>query len=474
MRMTATFLALAAPFALAGCTGSGPGETHVTIIADREDSDDVLVSATAQGLVVFDARGQIQPALAESWHVSADGRSYIFRLARGEWPDGTRIVAEDVADALQFALADVPLADALGGVEAVRAMTERVIEVRLVAPRPYLLPLLANPALAIRRDEMGSGPFTIAEPDADNDGATLHLERVLRDRFGEEQGRERVHLTIESASAAIASFVAGNSELVLGGDFTSLPLVREAAVPRGALRYDPVLGLFGLVPLTERAPFDTPEARLILSQAIDRAALIEELGVPALAPRATILQDGLDLARPPVQPDWLADPETARANAAERWRALVGDEPVTLSLALPDGPGAQILQARLAEDWAPLRITIQQTDAASADFAFVDAVAPSPSASWFLRRFSCSRARVCDAEIDALVEAARDAQIIGQRQAILADAGARMDAAALFLPLAAPIRWSLVAPGVTGFSENRYAVHPLTGLKDPLPPETAR
>ena len=38
----------------------------------------------------------------------------------------------------------------------------------------------------------------------------------------------------------------------------------------------------------------------------------------------------------------------------------------------------------------------------------------------------------------------------------------------LFLPIAAPVRWSLVGRRIAGFAENIVARHPLTGLTDRL------
>src|SRR5687768_14362642 len=43
-----------------------------------------LLEATAQGLVRFDAAGEIEPALAQSWIVSDDGLRYTFRIRRLE------------------------------------------------------------------------------------------------------------------------------------------------------------------------------------------------------------------------------------------------------------------------------------------------------------------------------------------------------------------------------------------------------
>ena len=35
----------------------------------------------------------------------------------------------------------------------------------------------------------------------------------------------------------------------------------------------------------------------------------------------------------------------------------------------------------------------------------------------------------------------------------------------LFIPVAAPVRWSLVARGLAGFAENRFARHTLVSLR---------
>src|SRR3546814_1912793 len=56
-----------------------------------------MIGATGQGLVAFDAQGEIEPALAERWIVEDEGKSYIFRLRKATWPDGEEITAEQVA-----------------------------------------------------------------------------------------------------------------------------------------------------------------------------------------------------------------------------------------------------------------------------------------------------------------------------------------------------------------------------------------
>ena len=105
-----------------------------------------------------------------------------------------------------------------------------------------------------------------------------------------------------------ASFAAGDVDLVLGGSFADLPFARRVRLPRGALRFDPVAGLFGLAPAREGGPLADPELRRLLAQAIDRDALIAALDVPGLVGRATILEAGLDGVPDPVTPPWMTVP----------------------------------------------------------------------------------------------------------------------------------------------------------------------
>ena len=53
-----------------------------------------------------------------------------------------------------------------------------------------------------------------------------------------------------------------------------------------------------------------------------------------------------------------------------------------------------------------------------------------------------------------------------QRNALFADAERLIREQTLFLPIAAPVRWSLVR-ALPGFAENRFARHTLTDLRNP-------
>ena len=477
----AVALALAAMLAIgaAACREEPEGTVKVVVIGPapklRDPAlgslsrpDAVLVASVAQGLVRFDARGNIVAGLAERWNVSDDGLSYIFRLASVDWRGGRKVTAQQVARVLKRSIAAAsvnPLKDTLGAVDDIVAMTDRVIEIRLKAPRPNLLALLAQPEFSVVRSGAGTGPFQLAGK-GEREGE-LRLSRDIGMLDGEESRREDLVLAAAPAEQAVRSFLRGETDLVLGGTLADLAYAQRAKLPRGTLRFDPASGLLGLVPGGRGAVAEGAGVRRLLSQAIDRDALTDALGVPGLVARATVLEPALEGVPDPVQPAWLATPITERrvTLAAEAER-LFGSEKPILRVYLPDGPGSDILFNRIAADWGALGITTERSrTAAAADFKLVDLVAPSTSPAWFLRQFRCEYVAVCDDQADKLLDAARDTLVAAQRGALLAQAAARIDEAQLFLPLTAPVRWSLVSGRVEGFVGNRYARHTLTDLE---------
>ena len=106
----------------------------------------------------------IVPSLAERWDISADGLRYVFHLREGlRWSDGTPLTAGDV----EFGIKRVLDPDAPGSSVAVyfalehgqerylgspdedrigvRALDDRTVEFRLVAPAPYFMSVMNRP-----------------------------------------------------------------------------------------------------------------------------------------------------------------------------------------------------------------------------------------------------------------------------------------------------------------------------------------
>ena len=465
----------------AGCRPEQKGAVHATVIdgdpkirdpslGDLPPSDAVLLQNVAQGLVGFDGSGNIVPGLAERWNVSDDGLTYIFRLASTQWPDGRKVTAEQVARLIKHQLGTRSrnaLKDSVGAIEDVVAMTDRVLEIQLVAPRPNFLALLAQPEMAILRGNDGTGPYRAVW--TGGPGGEVHLTRDVISSDEEETKHEEVLLAGAAAGDAINDFLASKTDLVLGGTFADLPLTRLVRFPGGALRFDPASGLLGLVPARSGGLLDSVDARRLLAEALDRANFVSELGVPGLGPRATLLEPGLDGLPTPVAPAWFGTPLADRLSSLRaRSIRLFGKTRPVIRVVLPAGPGADLLLQELQLDWSAIGVTVLRAHGpAEADLVLVDEVAPTSSPAWFIRRFRCAVAPVCDAQADELMGTARQTPVPEQRYALLAQAAARIDDMQLYIPIAAPIRWSLVSGRVQGFAGNRYARHTLTDLEQP-------
>ena len=424
----------------------------------------LLIDAVAEGLVRFDATGQIEPGLAERWIVTDGGMSYIFRIREARWADGAPVTSEQVAARLRRQIAPGsrnPLAPFLSAIDEIVAMTPQVIEVRLKRPRPDLLKLFAQPELALLQPGHGGGAGPMA-------AATAGAAPVLRlltdpDQTDGQPGdghtaRGEVVLAGERASLAVARFVAGDAELVAGGSFADWPLVAAAEPPAAAVRIDPAVGLFGLSVVHRDGFLADPGHRAAIAQALDRAAITAVAA--GWTSEERLLPEQLDSAAPPYAPAWAALPLDQRRAAAREVVAAWG-KPVRLRIALPAGAGATRLWSQLAAALAAIGIAAERVEPGEAtDLKLVDAVAPYDSARWYL----ASACQPCGEDALAKVLAARDAPTMAERGQRIAEADAALAADVPFIPLARPLRWSLVAPRLRAWQPNARAWHPLNHL----------
>ncbi|MFW2830701.1 ABC transporter substrate-binding protein [Sphingomonas sp. ID0503] len=484
--MRARAFLLLAPLLLAGCDALEVDDHRVVVSvigSDLSEGDPgrgpvdparaAYVSATAQGLVSFDAAGEIAPGLAERWIVSDDGLAYDFRLRRTAFAGGREVDAERVARLLRAMVAKNsrnPLLPVLGAVDRIVAMPNQVVEIRLRGPRPNLLQLLAQPEMALTYDGRGTGPFA-----AEIDGKTVaRLTLPAPNAVGEDGGAapalDPVILHAERVGRAIARFRRDESDAVLGGTFLNLAVGQAAKLPPTAWHFDPVEGLFGLVVADTSGFLALPGKRTVLAMALDRAALLAPFSAQGWTAQTAIVPRGMPDLPTPAEPGWAnLDLAVRRAIAVQtvtRWREEHEGAAPHLRVAIPQGPGATVLFALLARQWREIGVTAERVAAdADADLRLVDSVAPADNAAWYLRHFSCDRSPACDPTADAALVAARFATTLPARAAALAQADRILVGTVPFIPLARPLRWSL-AYKLDGFQANRRGVHPLRPLVD--------
>ncbi len=477
-------------FALAGCdlfgergpvrvAAIGPLSTAANPInGELSAPNAALLDATAQGLVSYDGEGQIDIGLAERWTVTADGRSYIFRIREAKWSDGSKVAAEQVAAILRSYLGprskhvlrfDFP------EVESIRAMTDAVIEIRLSVPQAALLELLAQPSMAIVNDGMGWGPMRPTKI-----GRAILLTPVPDPLAPDPEAAAAaandpaasIELVGTSPAGALARFKNGYADAVLGGRFSTLPYFIASNIGRSRLIVDQAPGLFGLAFVRAEGFLATDANRAALVRAVRRDRLIEAFGLAewdqqvTLRPTLYTRDDG----PVPLYPGWADFDDASRLAQAKRvvdaWRAD-GREIEPLRIAVPDSPGGRILFAYIAADFARLGIASERVGmGAATDLKLIDEVMPHDDALWALRRLSCRPDTLCHRAAQDLIERAAATPVGADRAALITEAETVLARYAPFIPLATPLRWSVASPRVPGLQANGRSQHPLNHLTD--------
>jgi ABC-type transport system substrate-binding protein len=429
-------------------------------------------AATTEGLVALDEADEVVPALAERWIVTDDGLSYIFRLRNSEWPDGKPMTAEQVRDALRRTMRDLrgsSMALDFAAVSEVRAMTGRVIEIRLSSPMPDLLQLLAQPEMGVPYKGKGVGPMAVENgSDGARRGTRLALlspeARGLPTRADWRDGTRVLDVGVLTARAAVAAFREGEVDLVLGGTITDLPLADIGPLSRGTVRLDAAQGLLGLKVLRTEGVLAEDTRREALAMAIERETLLAPFNIAGWLPSTRITP--VAAIGDAATERWTNLAIEQRRAAARQRIAAVPQDQRTLSIALPEGPGADLLLREIAADWVEIGVTATRArKGRPADLELVDTLARFGSRRWYLDQFACAvRRALCSPEADELVrDAAREDDPIA-RATMLAEAETRITAQQGYIPLGAPVRWSLVRGDLQGFVPNRWAVHPLFPL----------
>ncbi|MHB8642352.1 MAG: ABC transporter substrate-binding protein [Gaiellaceae bacterium] len=310
----------------------------------------------------------IVPSLAERWEIDDDGLRYVFHLRDGlRWSDGTPLTAHDVEFGVKrvldpespgasvaiyfvlengqdYALGRNPDADRIG----VRALDDRTLEFRLVAPAPYFLSVMNRPdggpqprqaieAHGARWTEpelqVVSGPFRQVERTDD----TLTLERRPEHEGATAGNAARVEIIAEPLLEALERFGDGERDIVTVRYTPKLADLASASDDRA---------VYGATAWTGYLAFDHEhplvgdvDVRRALAYALDRDAL------------ASALPPNLVLATGGVVPPALQGhtPDIALRFDPGRARKLL--EGRTLKLAIAGTAQAQRLADVVAESW---------------------------------------------------------------------------------------------------------------------------
>lgn len=281
---------------------------------------------------------QLVGDLARNWTVSADGRTLTFKLNGGvQFHNGTPLTAADVRASLNRIRqppkgVPSPQQAAHADVESVEAPDPETVVIRLSAPNPAYLKLLANPRACILSEAllksdpdypakkvMGSGPFRFVRYSPGTEW--------VGERFDKYHVAGRPYL--DGFRALSVTSAAANNALLAGQvmtDFRGLPVIEATRIKssRGdkvRLHEPTVINLLLLLQLNVKKP-DLADVRVrrAIALSIDHWSgekLVERL-TGTNAPGG-LLRPGSEFARTPEQlstlPGFRRDIEAARAEA---------------------------------------------------------------------------------------------------------------------------------------------------------------
>ena len=276
--------------------GLGPAPDTLDPHAAQGLSAFNLLRDLHEGLLTRDPAGRPIPAIARSWQVSEDGRTWRFVLdPAARWSDGTRIVAADFVRGFERAADPAtasPTAGWLDVVDSAHAIGEDRLLIRLARRVPWFEELLTLPVAYPWPEgrDLYSGAFGMERRVP---GARFELAPNPHFREAESVRLSKVvwHVT-EDPSAELARFRAGELHIT-----ESVPPGRHDWLVRqfgDAFRVAPYLGSFYLAFNLSRAPFaDDARLREALSLAIDRELIAERVLGAGQLPAWRLVPPGL-------------------------------------------------------------------------------------------------------------------------------------------------------------------------------------
>ncbi len=440
---------------LVGACDTPPGSEPLTLslIGDAPAS---LKRALTQGLVSFAPDGNVEPALAERWIITDGGLSYIFRIRDSVWSNGKPVRAPDVAAILKRAVAASP--GLFSSVDSIVPMTGRIIEIRLKQPQPEFLSLMALPELGIGLKGSGTGPYFVHSRKNEVTRLRLIERKNLVAQPDEPADAKDVRVRTEAAPLAIARYASGGSAYVAGGTAANLPYALAARLPADQLKVEAVRGLFGLAVTRADGPLKNRNLRLALSLALDRSAMTARFGGIDWPEATTTLPDQAGSGPAPAT---LEGFELSFQERLAKARTLAGKDAKTVRIFLPQGPGMRVMLASLATNWRPLNVTVVAASRRDmSDLYLIDEVAPIASPYWYIDRLGCKQMSPCEEGTDALLRRALATETTDDRNALFRQADSAIASAQYFIPIARPLRWSLVRGTVSGWKASPIALHP--------------
>jgi oligopeptide transport system substrate-binding protein len=325
-----------------------------------------VLYALMEGLTAFDTQGKPQPAVAERWDISPDGRLYTFHLRNNAtWSNGDRVTANDFVYSWQRTLLPATASEYsyqlhyIRGARAfnkgeikdfkevgVRALDDFTLEVTLENPTPFFLDLCAFATLlpvhratvekypdwsSNAEHHIGNGAFTLKE------WRLFDRVRLLKNPRYWNAGAIKLNsidvLPAQRANTAFNFYATGVADLMMDKGLAPTDLLNELR-QRKDFHASPFLGNYFFRFNCTRGPFKDARVRRAFCLVVDKKLITEKISRAGEIPAWSFTPPGAGSGYQPPEPP-TPEEKAGTAQAAEARRLLA-------EAGFPDGKGFPI------------------------------------------------------------------------------------------------------------------------------------
>lgn len=459
-----------------------------------------------EGLVIHSMKGEIMPGVAESWTMSADGRTYTFTLRpNARWSNGDPVTAGDFVFSLRrmvnpetaakYANILYPIRNAekinKGGAQSkledlgVTAIDARTLEISLERPTPYFLELLTHQTgLPVHPASVEKHGKDFVKPENwVSNGAYILKEsvpnshiRLDRNPAFHDAANVRIDTVIYYPSpdlaAAARRFQAGELQLTTDIPADQIKQLREKLGDQ--VKVAPYLGTYFLIVNSAKKPFDDARVRRALSLAIDREFIAEEIWAGTMLPAYGVIPPNIGNYGERAEADFKNASPLDREDEAKKLLADAGfgpGAPLRVQLRYNTTDNNRRTMIAIAEQWKAIGVetsfinTDGKThfahlrDGGDFDIARYGWIGDYSDPHNFLFLFlsdnkGFNSGKYDNPTFDALVKQAENESDLARRAAILREADSILARETPWIPILYYSTKNLVSPKLVGFEQN--------------------
>ncbi|MBI3965744.1 MAG: ABC transporter substrate-binding protein [Chloroflexi bacterium] len=249
-----------------------------------------IVDYMVESLVALGEDGRPRPALAESWEVSPDGKTYTFKLRQGvKFHDGATFNAEAVKLSFDRVInkdMKVPLRAPMDNVEAVTPVDANTVRFNLKTAFPPFIAAMTASQYGIVSPEVAKGNPTSYREEPIGTGPYQFKSRakgseVILVRNESYWGRKPYYQTVQfrvvpEAATRESLLLANQAEMIILPPISDIPRLQQNSQVKVVLAPSNRT-IFIAIDTTRPGPVQDPKFRQALNYAVDKEGIIKSV-----------------------------------------------------------------------------------------------------------------------------------------------------------------------------------------------------